>query len=148
MLHCSKVEVIATQILRSSTRFGWPLRNVHISNENGSGTLDFVFLLLLSPDLSLYMNITRPVYYKKQELLTIREHLSSPLPHLCFFLGGSVLLIYLVFCIVLLCVFTFWVPCCAVRYVIRITMMVGSSLPPLVCRRAHVLFTLFVFACA
>ena len=33
------------------------------------------------------MNITRPVYYKKQELLTIREHLSSPLPHLCFFWG-------------------------------------------------------------
>jgi hypothetical protein len=87
MLRCSKVEVIATQILRSSTRFGWPLRNVHISNDNGSVTLDFVFLLLLSPDLSLYMNITRPVYYKKQELLTIREHLSSPLPHLCFFLG-------------------------------------------------------------
>ena len=25
--------------------------------------------------------------------------------------------------------------------------MLGSSLPPVVCRRAHVLFTLFVFAC-
>jgi hypothetical protein len=26
-------------------------------------------------------------------------------------------------------------------------LMFGSSLPPRVCRRAHVLFTLFVFAC-
>ena len=26
--------------------------------------------------------------------------------------------------------------------------MFGSSLPPIVCRRAHVLFTLFVFVCA
>ena len=26
-------------------------------------------------------------------------------------------------------------------------MMFGSSLPPVVCRKAHVLFTLFVFAC-
>ena len=29
---------------------------------------------------------------------------------------GSVLLIFLVFCVVLLCVLTFWVPCCDVRY--------------------------------
>ena len=26
--------------------------------------------------------------------------------------------------------------------------MFGSSLPPVVCRKAHVLFTLFVFVCA
>jgi len=26
--------------------------------------------------------------------------------------------------------------------------MFGSSLPPVVCRRAHVLFMLFMFACA
>jgi hypothetical protein len=32
-----------------------------------------------------------------------------------WFFGGSVLLIFLVFCVVLLCVFTFWVPCCDVR---------------------------------
>ena len=36
------------------------------------------------------------------------------------FLLGSVLLIFLVFCVVLLCVFTFWVPCCDVRYNFRI----------------------------
>jgi hypothetical protein len=48
--------------------------------------------------------------------------------------------------VVLSYVFLFWVPCCDVRYEFRITMMFGLSLPPLVCRNAHVLFTLFVFA--
>jgi hypothetical protein len=32
------------------------------------------------------------------------------------------------------------------RVVMSVTMF-GSSLPPVVCRRAYVLFTLFVFAC-
>jgi hypothetical protein len=32
------------------------------------------------------------------------------------FLVGSVLIIFLVFCVVLLCVFAFWVPSCDVRY--------------------------------
>ena len=41
-----------------------------------------------------------------------------------------------------------WVQCCDVRYDFCIKMMFGSSLtlPPVVCRRAHVLFTLFVLA--
>ena len=57
--------------------------------------------------------------YKKQELLTIREH-----PR--FFLVRSVLLIVSgCFCVVLLCVFTFWVPCCVVRYDFCINKMVG-----------------------
>ena len=43
-------------------------------------------------------------------------------------------------CAVLLCVFTFWVQCCDVRYDFRIQTMFGSSLPPVVCRRAHALF--------
>jgi len=34
------------------------------------------------------------------------------------------------FCVVLLCVFTFWVPCCDVRYNFHIETMFGSSLPP------------------
>jgi hypothetical protein len=55
--------------------------------------------------------------------------------------------IILVFCVVLFCVFTFWVPCCDVRYDFRIKTMFGLFLPPVVCRRAHVLFTLFVFVC-
>jgi hypothetical protein len=61
---------------------------------------------------------------------------------------GSVLLIFLVVvCVVLLCVVTFRVPCCDVRYDFRIKTIFGSSLPSVVCKRAHVrvLFTLFVF---
>jgi hypothetical protein len=53
----------------------------------------------------------------------------------------SVLLICLVFCVLLLCIFTFWVPCCN----FRIRTMVGSFLPPVVCKRAHVLLAWFVF---
>ena len=41
--------------------------------------------------------------------------------------------------------FTFLVLCCALLYDFRIEKLFGSSLPPLVCRRAHVLFMLFVF---
>jgi hypothetical protein len=53
---------------------------------------------------------------------------------------------FLVFCVVLLCVFMFWVMHCDVRYDFRIkTMFIdSSSLPPIICRRVHVLFTLFV----
>ena len=38
---------------------------------------------------------------------------------------------------------TVLVPFCDVRYDFRITTMFSSSLPTVVCRRAHVLFTLF-----
>ena len=38
-------------------------------------------------------------------------------------------------CVVLLCVFTFWVPCCDVRYDIRIKTMIGTFLLSVVCRR-------------
>ena len=50
---------------------------------------------------------------------------------------------------VLLCVFTFQarsVLWCPLRFPHKT--MLGSSLPPVVYRRAHVLFTLFVFVCA
>ena len=57
---------------------------------------------------------------------------------------GFALLIFLAFCVVLLCVFAFLVPCCDVHYDFRIQTMFGSSLPPFACRKAHVLFTLFV----
>jgi len=46
------------------------------------------------------------------------------------------------------CVLTFSVPCCSVRYDFRIKTMFDSSLPPVVCRMAHVLFTFFVFVYA
>jgi hypothetical protein len=47
---------------------------------------------------------------------------------------------------VLLCVFTFLVPCCDVSYNVRIKTVFGWSLPLVVCRKLHVLFALFVFA--
>ena len=59
---------------------------------------------------------------------------------------GSVLLIFFSFlCCSIMCIY---VRCCDIRYDFRITTMFGSSLPPVVCRRARVLFTLFVFVCA
>ena len=56
--------------------------------------------------------VTRQMSYKKQELL--REHLSSP-PGF-----GGVRVHLFNFCVVLLCVFTFWVPCdlCCLRIVV------------------------------
>ena len=84
---------------------------------------------------------TRRVSFKKQELLTLCKHTSWTR---VFFGGGVVFLMFLVFCVVLLCVFTFWVPCCDVCYDFRIKQR-SVRLPPVACRRAHVLFTLFVF---
>ena len=49
---------------------------------------------------------------------------------------------------VLLYVFTFLVPYCDVHCNFRVKMIFGSSLPPVVCRMVHDLFTLFVFVCA
>jgi hypothetical protein len=88
----------------------------------------------------LYIWATRRVSYKKKEHLTLIEHLSSP-P----FLVGSVLLIYLVLCVVLLCVFTFWVPCCDVRYDFRLylQLFVGWLISYL--RYLCCVFVLFVF---
>jgi hypothetical protein len=57
-------------------------------------------------------------------------------------------LIFLVFSVVLLCVLTFLVPCCDAHYDFHIKTMFCSSLLTVVCRRAHVLFTLAVLVCA
>jgi hypothetical protein len=61
-----RFEAIATNILRSSSQSGWPLRNIHISNDNGSFTFYIeVFLplslLKLLHDLTLYMGNTTGV---------------------------------------------------------------------------------------
>ena len=63
-------------------------------------------------------------------------------------LVGSVLFIFIVFYVFLLCVFTVWVPYCDVRNDFGIQPIFGSMLPPVFCRRAHVLLTLFVLVCA
>ena len=54
------------------------------------------------------------------------------------FWRGSCCSPFLVFCVILLCVFTFWVRCCDVRYDFNIKAMFGSSLPLVTLRRAHV----------
>ena len=61
-----RFEAIATNILRSSSQSDWPLRNIHISNDNGSFTFYIeVFLplslLKLLHDLTLYMGNTTGV---------------------------------------------------------------------------------------
>ena len=79
-----------------------------------------------------------PKLYKKEERLTLREHSSS-------FGGVLVAHLFSFYCGVLLYVFTFWVPSCDVRYDFCIKTMFSVSLPSVVCRSAHIFFTLFVF---
>ena len=88
----------------------------------------------------LYAWVTRWVFYKMQELLTLREHMGSP-PALCWGLCCQTFS----FCDVLLCCFMFWFPWCDVRCDFNIKL--NFMLPPAVCRRVHVLFTLCVFVC-
>ena len=70
----------------------------------------------LLPDLTVFIwvTVTRCVSYKKQELLTLREHVIS----LRFYGGVSIAYLFS-FCLILLYVFTFWVPCSDVRYDFR-----------------------------
>jgi hypothetical protein len=65
--------------------------------------------------------------------------------HHKMFVNYSNTFLFYFFGAVLLCVFTFLVPCCDVRYDFRIKTMFGSSLPPVNCRKTHVLFTRFLF---
>jgi len=53
----------------------------------------------------------------------------SSLPVFC---GVRVAYIF-TFCVVILCVFTFWVPCCDVRYDFHMEAMFGLDFPPVVC---------------
>ena len=89
----------------------------------------------------LHIWVTRWVFYRKQELVTLREHRNSP----PLFLVGSVLLFLLVFWVVLLCTFTFLVLSCDVRYDFHMGTLFDSFLSAVVCSRDHVLFTLIVF---
>ena len=104
-----------------------------------------VFFTLSLPrllrDLTVYMsNIWNGCLIRSRNCLPF---VSSP----PVFFGGVRVAHLFNFCVVLLCVFMFWVPWCGVRYVFSIETIFSSSLPPVVCGRAHVLFTLFVFVC-
>jgi hypothetical protein len=85
---------------------GCMLRNIHISNGNGFCHFyaDFGFPLSptrLLPDLTIW--VSRWVSYKKQELLTLRKHLGSPL-----FFGGIRVDIFVSFI------------CCAIYFVLLV----------------------------
>ena len=60
--------------------------------------------------------VTRRCLIRRQELLSIRQHMSS-IKLFCGYPCSSLFM----FCVFLLCVFTFWIPCCAVRYDFRMT---------------------------
>ena len=77
--------------------------------------------------------------------MSLRTAYPSRAPEFARGFGG--ISVALVFCVVLLCVFTFLVPCCDVRYDYIIQTMFSSSLPSVVCSGADVLFTLFMFDC-
>ena len=67
---------------------------------------------------------------------------ASPSVHPRFFGGVRVAHIYsFYFCVV----FLFRVRCCDVRHDFCIMTMFGGSVPPVVYRRTHILFTLFLF---
>ena len=106
----------------------------------------------------LYISVTQWVSYKKQELLTLRENLSS-LPvfvevrvaaHLffhCFFLLSFYVFLRSDFRVVMSVTISAY-KLCSVRLYLQLFVGGLMSLPPVVCRRAHVLFPLFVIVCS
>jgi hypothetical protein len=103
-----------------------------------------VIKIKLLNNLSMYIN------YNKQKCKIFEDFLLKMLgvPSWRVLVLNKIKMNFLVFCVTLLCVFMFWVPWCDVHYDFHVKTMFGSSLPSVVCRRAHVLFTLFVFVCA
>ena len=63
------------------------------------------------------------IKHQNKGLFFVRYNESSS--YACSKIHFLTLLIFLVFCVVLLCVFTFWVQCCDVHYDLRIKMMFG-----------------------
>ena len=57
-------------------------------------------------------------------------------------MAGSLLLMFLFFCVLLLYVLTLLIPCCDVRYDFNIITMFGSSLSPVICRTVGVMSNL------
>ena len=102
----------------------------------------FVFVVHSGVKHVLIIRVTWRVSFKRQELLALLEHKSSP-PGFFFleiiFGGARFANFFFFFCVGLLCVFKFWVPCCDVRYDVCIQTIPVSSLSPVVCRRGHVL---------
>ena len=94
-----------------STYLGFDFNDMKKWHLNDFDVFFHLSLPRLLTDL-LYIWITWQVSHKKHELLTLREHLSPP-P--VIFVGFMFLIVWIVW-VFLLCVFTFWVLCCDVRY--------------------------------
>ena len=73
--------------------------------------------------------------------VVISKYLEIKMYNSIFVAFGVSVVHSLSFCVVLLCVFTFWVPCCEVHYDFRIKTMFGSYLPTVVC------FIYFIWFC-
>jgi hypothetical protein len=85
--HCLPFSILGrsypTKIIRSSSQCGWPLRNIHVTNDYGSFHFYVDFFSFFITDktfigLWLYMWVTRWVFYKNKQSLTLRRQLGSP----------------------------------------------------------------------
>ena len=74
-------------VFRLPSWFGWPVRNIHFTDDNGylptvMNTNPFLYRLWLTSIVTLYTGfdywVTRRVPLVEQELLTLPEHLKSP----------------------------------------------------------------------
>ena len=105
-LRCSYVEGIAIKMLRSTSRSCWLLRSIHISNDKSILYFLRIFSLFCHCQYfsrtCLYIWVTRRVCIRSRNFVSFRRtcvHLRS--------LMGSVLLIFLVLCVVFFVLFVF-----------------------------------------
>ena len=89
--------------------------------------------------------VTTRMSYKKQELLTLLEHLVSP-PVFWWGPCCSSFQFFVLSYYIFVCVFTFWDPCCDVRYDFDMKTMFDWSLPPVDPGIMSYLRYLFLFA--
>ena len=94
----------------------------------------FFYWLEFDPDLSQY-NLLHHDGTLASTRVNPRVFGGVRIAHLFSFLCCPIMCLYVLS-------FVLWY-----SYIFCIKTMFGSSLPPVVCRRAHVLFTLFVFIC-
>ena len=126
---------IAIYNLRSSSQSSWPLRNIHISNDDGSFTFYVDVFFLLSIRRFTGLDCIYGCFIRSSNWLSF----ASIWVHPCFF-GGVHVAHRFMFLNILSSVL--W---CPLQF--QHKKMFGSSLPPVVYRLAHVFFTLFVFVC-
>ena len=82
--------------------------------------------------------ISQRLSYKRQELFILSEFTTE-------FFGRACVAHFFAFCVVILYVFTIWVPCCDISYDFCIKTMLGLSKPPVVCTRTHIFFLCYLY---